>query len=123
MTDQNDKQHNAGRRWLTQQSERLDGAMRSQLNQARQQALTELPKRRQRIAWLPLAGASTAALLIALLFVNTGDIGTPTQPELATATPVDDFELLLAVDNLEMIEELEFFELLNEVEVESLNAG
>lgn len=88
-----------------------DGSTRSRLTQARHRALAELERpalRGWRMRWLP-AGAVVAAALVALVLVRfpDGDIGL----EAAAAT---DLEILLDAEDLELIEELEFYAWLDE---------
>jgi len=89
--------------------EGIDAATRSRLTQARHRALQELPKRRSRaVRWLP-AGAVAAAALMAWVLVSTGPTGL-SQPEQA------DIEILLAEDELEMFEDLEFYAWIDELD-------
>ncbi len=85
--------------------ERLDAATLSQLNQRRQAALAEASNEGSRIhwgRWLPVAGV-TAAAVVAVVMMQSPPI---VEPDLDEAT---DFEILLSDDNLEMIEDLEFY--------------
>ncbi len=87
--------------------ERLDAATLSQLNQRRQAALAEASNAGSRVQWgrwLPAAGV-TAAAVVAVVMMQ----GTPTVVELPS-DEVTDFEILLSEDNIEMIEELEFYD-------------
>ena len=94
----------------------LDGATRSKLTQARHRALHELQQpsiARQWLAWSPQAAA--AALVVAsvgagwLVMQNGTDVG-----PVATVEVVSDFELLLGEEELDLIEELEFYAWLDE---------
>ena len=91
---------------------RTDGATRSRLNQARNRAMAELdaPRAGWASAWLP-AGAATAAaaVLLALLLDRLPGSDTALTPTVAT-----DLEILLETDDLELIEELEFYAWLDE---------
>jgi hypothetical protein len=94
----------------------LDGATRSKLTQARHRALQELERpatERQWLAWRPQAAAA-ALVVVAVgagwLFI---DSPAPLSPVDAIAE-VSDFELLLGEDDLELIEELEFYAWLEE---------
>jgi hypothetical protein len=83
----------------------LDGDTLSRLNRGRQAALAELDSRRPRLAqWLPATGIAAAAA-VALLLVTRG----PAIDEIATPESVTDMEILLTEDNLEMLEDLEFY--------------
>lgn len=84
----------------------LDGATRSRLNRARQQAV----KAAQPVpgvftnGWIP-AGAAAAVAAIAIVTWNANDPASlPAAPTVAT-----DFEILMDAEDLEMLEELEFY--------------
>ncbi len=124
MKDKDELLAKAGQDWLERRSESLDAQTRSKLNQARQAALDTMEKKSRFGLALPLAGASAAAILVAVLMVaRPVDSPVTTAPQLAKEVPADDFELLLAVENLEMIEDFEFFELLSAVETDGTGAG
>ena len=85
--------------------ERLDAATLSQLNQRRQAALAEVSSDGNRVLWgrwLPAAGVTAAAVAAVLIISAPPDVVVPDE--------VTDFEILLSDDNLEMIEELEFYD-------------
>ena len=87
--------------------QRLDAATLSRLNRSRQAALTELAghteaKRWQR--WLPAAAVATAAA-VTVLMLNDRSV----MEALPTYDAASDFEVILAGENLEMLEELEFY--------------
>ncbi len=91
---------------------RTDGATRSRLSQARNRAMAELdaPRRGWWTAWLPAAAATAAsAALLVWLLVRPPDGDRALTPTLAT-----DLEILLETDDLELIEELEFYAWLDE---------
>lgn len=96
--------------------EQLDGATLSRLNQGRQRALEELgrPAILHPGRWAPVAGVAAAAALVVIVMNGTA----VTVPEGEPVT-VSDFEMLLDADSLEMIEDLEFFSLLDAVDVEA----
>ncbi len=84
--------------------ERLDAATLSQLNQRRQAALAEVSSDGNRVhwgRWLPAAGVTAAAVAAVLIVSGPQDVVVPDE--------VTDFEILLSDDNLEMIEDLEFY--------------
>lgn len=91
----------------------IDGATQSRLTQARHRALDELPKRRRLIGWgwVP-AGAAAAAVVMAWLLVSPG----PGLEVERVATTPDDLEILLGEDELEMIDELEFYAWIDELD-------
>ena len=92
----------------------LDGETLSRLNQAKHRALDELPKGRSLDwRWLP-AGAVAAAVVVALL-VSSPRPGFEVEP-VAGAAGADDLEILLGEDELEMIDELEFYAWIDELD-------
>jgi hypothetical protein len=92
----------------------LDAATRSRLTQARHRALEELaPRYDRRLRWSLLpAGALAATALVAWLTVWQ----TPPAPDASLqATSLADLEILLAEEELEMLDvELEFYGWLEE---------
>lgn len=85
----------------------LNANVRSRLTQARFAAVGELERKtrpRWLRVWMPVAGLVTAALVVALIVVpgmnRTGHSG---------ATVADDDIPLLLEDNIEMIEDMEFY--------------
>ena len=96
--------------------ERLDAATLSRLNQGRHKALEEL--RRPAIAqwgrWVPAAGVA-AATAVAVVMMNGTNVTVPARGPVTAS----DFEMLLETDSLEMLEDLEFFSLLDAVDPET----
>ena len=94
----------------------LDAATLSRLNQGRHRALEEL--RRPAIAtwgrWAPVAGVAAAAV-VAVVMIN-GNVG---EPPVSGPVTASDFEMLLEADSLEMLEDLEFYSLLDAVDAEA----
>lgn len=92
---------------------RLDARTRSRLNQARQQALNELKKRATRRYWLTApVGGLAAAVLIAVLFMTSRETAAPTHE--SAALPLDDFDIVADSDNLELLQDVEFYSWLAE---------
>ncbi len=91
-----------------QSVQKIDGHTLSRLNRARQAALAEIEQRRRSgfrlTQWLPAAGVTAVAVFAIVLW--TGEV--PVDP-VAPPTTVTDFELLLAEDSFEMLEDLEFY--------------
>ncbi|MDH3428520.1 MAG: hypothetical protein OEM60_00340 [Gammaproteobacteria bacterium] len=97
--------------------ETLDAATLSRLNRGRHKALAELQKPAGIIkwgGWLPATGVAAAVLVTVLVVRGTADLDL--MEETVTAS---DFEMLLEEDSLEMFEDLEFYALLDEVDLEA----
>lgn len=93
----------------------LDAASLSKLNQGRQAALAELPAHGARIhwaRWMPATGIAAAALVAVVMLQTPGVVELP--PETAS-----DFEILIGEDDLDMIEELEFYSWIDLADLES----
>jgi len=96
-------------RVLFEQSvDELDGEAMSRLNRGRQAAIAELGKRSPSPfrpgQWVPVAGVAAAAAIAVVLWSGNDPVGPVAAPETLT-----DFELLLAEDSFEMLEDLEFY--------------
>lgn len=82
--------------------ERLDASTLSKLNQARHAALAASSKpATNRLRWMPATGLAAAAVVAVIMLQGRAGIDIPGD--------ADDFEILLGQDDLEMIEELEFY--------------
>jgi len=92
----------------------LDGETRSKLTQARYRALEELASGRPSVwgrSWLPAGAAAAVAVLSLMLW--QGQVG-PIDDEAFDVAAVTDLEILLGEEELDMIEELEFYAWLDE---------
>jgi len=109
----------AGRR-LRDGVKTLDATTRSRLNRARRKALLELRDRSRMQRWIadqwgPAVGATFIALLVAGLWFGVGmQTESENMPMQTAGAPVDlgdvaDLDMLLADENLEMIEDLQFY--------------
>ncbi len=94
-----------------QSVEGLDAETRSRLNRGRHEALAHLrPSVRygQWLQWsqqtLPAAGVAAAAVIAVLIWT-----GRPPVDDLTPPATASDFEILLAEDSFEMLQELEFY--------------
>ncbi len=119
MNDQgkNEQFANHAKELFDDSVERLDAATLSRLNKGRHDALAELRQSEQRMhwgRWLPATGVAVAAVVTVM--VMRGPTGVDTIEEVLTSS---DFEMLLEADSLEMFEDLEFYNLLDEVAVET----
>jgi len=99
----------------------LDAATLSRLNRARQNALDEMPDAtRVRAGWWAPAGAmAITATVVAGFWLARDTVDTPPPAVPIAAVDALDFELLLEDENLEMIEDLEFFAWLAGEELEA----
>lgn len=97
---------------------RIDARTRSRLNQARQQALNELNKSRNRRYWLtaPLGGLAAAALIAVVMMTGRES---PESPVL----PLDDFDIVADADSLELLQDVEFYSWLAEASGPEANTG
>jgi len=88
--------------------ERLDGATRSRLNQARQRALAAAVRRRPPLlrAVMP-AGGLAAAVAIAVLLWRAQAPGP--ESSLEPRAVLDDIEIVVAGESFEMLEDMEFY--------------
>lgn len=98
---------------LRENAANLDGSTRSRLNRARQAALDELPAaRRPRVAGYGWAAAGVAALAVLTAVLLSNRAGEPVQAPVPLAevpAAAIDLDLLMAEEDLEMLEDLEFF--------------
>jgi len=103
--DQPDKRLvDRSRQALDHALEDLDAATISRLNRIRHTALAETRARRWHW-WIPASGLATACAVLVAVNLSPRAPGTPTQVE----SPLGDLELLASSENLEMLEELEFY--------------
>jgi hypothetical protein len=91
--------------------ERLDAGTRSKLTQARNRALDEVSKGRvqRRWLWAPAGGVALAAIVAVALSWNGwrsgGDAG---------ALALEDIDIVADSDNIEMLEDVEFYQWLGD---------
>jgi hypothetical protein len=96
---------------LEESVRRIDGRVRSRLNQARQAAAEAASTRRRAVFWryftvMPTAGAVTAALLVAMiLWHRAGQIDTVPLPPVENGHPGEDLELLADGEALDLVQE------------------
>lgn len=95
---------------LDEDSRDLDAATASRLNRARQHALDHgLARRRPRQGFLPYALAASIVAVLALTAVLRVPERAEPMPAAAAPSSADDLELLAGTEELEMIEDLEFY--------------
>jgi len=96
--------------------EGLDAATLSRLNQGRHKALEEM--RRPGVVpwgrWAPAAGVLAVAVVAAIVMRLPAGVDAIDDPVTAS-----DFEMLLEAESLEMLEDLEFYSLLDAVDAET----
>lgn len=117
----------AATRLLRQSAEELDAATLSRLNRARQAALAELERGSRRPAWVPFGwrpAVAMAAVAVVAVVLSSGRVpltprdASPPAP-VAAETPLGhvdhagEIELMLADENLEMLEDLDFYDWLD----------
>ena len=89
---------------------RIDGRVRSRLNQARQAAVEAAESRRRPLfsrffTLVPTASAAAAALLVAVFLVHQGPQNQGVIPTSHEQLGAEDIELLADSDGLDMVEE------------------
>lgn len=97
--------------------EKLDGASLSRLNRGRHVALEELgarPLRARWSTWVPVGGIAAAAVVSVMVMQTPETV-------IAPQTAVTDFELLLDGEEFELIENLEFYNWLDESELGAMS--
>ena len=92
------------RQALDRSLEDMDAATLSRLNRIRHAALAET-KAPGWHWWVPASGLATACAVLVAVNLSLREPSTPTQVE----SPLGDLELLASNENLEMLEELEFY--------------
>ena len=97
------------RRLFDESVERIDGATRSRLNQARHVALAELDRPRFRAAdWVPAGAIVAAATVAVMVWMQPGPAGVGAPA--AAVTQAEDFELLTLGEDLDLLgEDAEFY--------------
>jgi hypothetical protein len=101
---------------FTESVSSLDGRTRSALTQARHAALAEMEGAKRQGAWKfwgPMSGVVAAALFVAVVF---GPIWTTMRPSPESAMPFEDFDIVADAENLELLENLEFYAWLDSAE-------
>ena len=88
---------------------RVDGRIRSRLNQARQAAVEAAAARRRPVLWrfftlVPTAGAAAAAILVAMVLWHRGP-GIEMPAAEGTRPTVEDMDLLADSEGLDLVED------------------
>ena len=98
---------------LDESIEHLDGRTLSRLNRARHAALDEVQRSRQAFSlsgrrwWMPATGVAAAVVLAVMVGQGMREKVTPNAT--ADGSLLDDFEIVADADNLEMLEDVEFY--------------
>ncbi len=90
---------------LERQSEAIDGATASRLNQARQAALAQLGRPRRVLLPAVLGGALAAALVVVMLLPG----GQPPLDQAELPAELADWEMLTGSGDLALLDELDFY--------------
>jgi hypothetical protein len=101
--------------------EQLDAATLSQLNQNRQRALERAAKTPSFAGWqhwVPATGIAAAAVFAVVLWTGKGPV-----EGLAPVSTASDLEIILEVDDFEMLEDLEFYSWIDLAEQTDSNVG
>lgn len=88
--------------------ERLDARTRSKLTQARNRALDEVSKGavQRRWIWAPVGGVTLAAIVAVAVVVQSGGVRSGAD---AGALVLEDIDIVAGSENLEMLEDVEFY--------------
>jgi hypothetical protein len=95
---------------LEQSANELDASTRSKLTQARHAALEELSRSRRNPAWRWAPVAAMVAVAAILVTIPARDGSRPESPALL----LEDFDLVADAENLELMQEVEFYAWLDE---------
>ena len=91
--------------------EGMDAHTRSRLTQARHAAVAALAQQREpfiRRWWLPIAGLATAASVAVIVVFNLNSAAN--EQQLAAASlAVEDIDILSGAENIELLEDMEFY--------------
>lgn len=100
------------RKLLLESVDHLDGRTRSRLTQARYAALAELDgtAKPRATRWLLPAGSLAALAGVAMIWLGVRGVDAPAVvAQTAVTSPLDDMEIMAGAENLELLEDLEFY--------------
>ena len=106
MNDMTTEFEKRTRELLEDSVQRVDGRIRSRLNQARHAALEEASRRPsfwRRFALMPAAGAIVAAVLVAFVLWPHSHTGVPLTAETGGHAGMEDLDLLADSDALDLV--------------------
>lgn len=105
---------------LDQSCDRLDGHTQSRLNSIRHAAvehgLERQPRWHSRVLLAPFGGLVTACVLVVVVSLVYQQPGTPMPSIPDSRTAIEDLDILTSAESLEFIENLEFYQWLEENE-------
>lgn len=102
---------------LDHSCDRLDGQSLSRLNSIRHAAIEHGKTRPGKALLAPFGGLVTACVLVFVVTIfYPGQSPAPVQGVPDSISPIEDLDILTAADNLELIENLEFYQWLEENE-------
>ena len=112
MKKTDDQLTKRAKRAFDQSVDELDAATLSRLNRSRHAALAEASRPGLKwMRWVPVTGVAAAVLLLMFTIRGPGEL----DPIVAPAT---DLEILLSEENIEMLEDLEFYSWLDTQELD-----
>ena len=123
-TDNDEQFANTAKALFDESVEGLDAATLSKLNRGRQAALAELSTTQGGQVWsrwLPATGVAVAALVAVLMLQSPSGTDAPDITDAAAMEFAMDMDILLNDDNLEMIEDLEFFSWIEIADLEAVD--
>jgi hypothetical protein len=107
MNDETREFEKRTRELLEDSVQRVDGRIRSRLNQARHAAIEEATRRRsslwRRFTFMPAAGAVAAALLVAFVFWPHSHRGDTLTTESSGHAGMEDLDLIADSDALDLV--------------------
>ena len=113
MPSQDDRLAEQAAKMLRESADGLDAATLSRLNRARQAALAEWDRTTASSSWFPERWHSSVAVAtVAFVAIGIGTLRGPLWvPEsIANHEQVSDVDVLLADENLEMLDDLDFYD-------------
>lgn len=111
MIDNDQQWLNTVQAELEQSVQEIDAATQSKLTQIRSHALEKTPVKKRNLFGLPAATLATACLVLAIV------VNFPEQQTDQNETMIDDLDLITNSESLELLEDLEFYEWLEDYDL------
>lgn len=111
MIDKDQQWLNTVQAELEQSVQEIDAATQSKLTQIRYQALDKTPVKKRNLYGLPVAAMLSACLVLAIV------VNLPEQQTDQNETMIDDLDLITNSESLELLEDLEFYEWLEDYDL------